>query len=85
MNDNFHNLLLVFKVDNSVVSIEHFAKFDYQLSNLACRLYYTVIGKWTQGEHQLKVQVTFEEPIDDGQNVFPKGTHAIKYLVLVNE
>ena len=86
LTNNFEYIELEFSLDDMVIPPSQIAISEVSLpGNLFCRINYTVVDQWPLGEYQLEIQVTFTQPINDGQNVFPKGTHTFRYIVTVEE
>jgi len=86
LEENFSHMQFVFEVNEIPVPLKdlfiyEFSRDDGSLS--LCREYGTLVKQWPHGIHHLDVQITFTQPTDDGQNIYPAGTHTFKYIVTV--
>ena len=84
LDDNFKSIQLEFLVNGSPVPFDHFVVLqEAHEDGSACREYAGLVTNWPEGQHHLETHVTFTQDIHDGWNLFPAGTHILKYIVNV--
>ena len=85
LDENFEHIKLAFVIGGTTVSMDRIATQDFKRNpdDAYCRQYYVVITQWPRGRHQLEIQVNFTQPINDGWDTYPTGTHYYKYFVTV--
>ena len=83
LDQNWENIALVFTVDDEDVPLSDFAIIEFDSDDEWCRLYYALVTDWPRGEHELITEVTFDTELDDGEDIYPAGTHYFQYLVTV--
>ncbi|HVN53352.1 MAG TPA: S41 family peptidase [Anaerolineaceae bacterium] len=84
MEDNYKHITMKFTLDGKNVPRDQFASFDFKdSSGNQCRYYIAGLDQWPGGEHHLSTDVTFDQKINDGSAVYPKGTHTYAYTVFV--
>ena len=83
LEQNWEYIALVFTVDDEDVPLSDFAMLDFDVDDEWCRFYHALVTDWPRGEHELIAEVTFDMELDDGQDIYPAGTHYYQYLVTV--
>jgi hypothetical protein len=84
LDDNFKSIQLDFIMNGSPVSLDLFVVIDKpHADGSACREYAALVTTWPDGQHHLETRVTFTQDVHDGWNLFPAGTHILKYIVTV--
>jgi hypothetical protein len=84
LEENFRSIQLDFIMNGAPVSLDHFVVINKESSDgSACREYAALITNWPEGQHHLETRVTFTQDVHDGWNLFPAGTHILKYIVTV--
>ena len=83
LEQNWEYIALVFTVDDEDVPLSRFAMLDFDVDDEWCRFYHALVTDWPRGEHELTIEVTFDMELDDGQDIYPAGTHYYQYLVTV--
>jgi len=83
LEQNWEHINLVFTMNDVEVPLSSLARLDIDTEVEPCRLYYAVVTDWPAGEHVLVTEVTFETELDDGEEIFPAGTHYYRYNVTV--
>jgi len=84
LEDNFKSIQLEFVVNESPVPLDHFVVLDQENQDgSACREYAGLVTSWPEGQHHLETHITFTQDVHDGWNLFPAGTHIVKYIVTV--
>jgi C-terminal processing protease CtpA/Prc len=81
LQDNFENIRLDFVVNGTPLAEDQLALFEGPSGDTYCKLYYTVLFRWPQGETTLVNNVTFTQTINDGQTDYPAGKHVYTYSV----
>ena len=84
LDDNFKSIQLEFIMNESPVPLDHFVTLNQENQDgSACREYAGLVTNWPKGQHHLETHVTFTQDVHDGWNLFPAGTHIVKYIVTV--
>jgi len=83
LEQNWEHIALVFTLDDEDVPLSRFATVEFDDQEEWCRLYYALVTDWPRGEHELTIEATFDTELDDGQEIFPAGTHYYQYVVTV--
>jgi hypothetical protein len=84
VTDNFNDIQLDFIMNESPVPLENFVVINtVNNDGSGCREYAALVTNWPQGQHHLETRVTFTQDVHDGWNLFPAGTHILKYIVTV--
>jgi len=83
LRQNWEHITLGFTVNGEDVPLERFAMLEVDIEDQQCRLHYALATDWPPGEHVLITEVTFETELDDGEEIFPAGTHWYKHIVTV--
>ena len=85
-DDNWSKIKLDFSINGQTVSQDDFALLEGEFNDVICRLYYTVLTDFTIGEHILRTNVTFTDPLNDGlsDEDYPAGTYIYEYHVILN-
>ncbi|HEU0295268.1 MAG TPA: hypothetical protein VFR47_21185 [Anaerolineales bacterium] len=84
LEENFKSIQLEFIMNDTSVPLDHFVVLDDENSDgSACREYAALVTTWPEGQHHLETRVTFTQDVHDGWNLFPAGTHILKYIVTV--
>jgi len=83
LEQNWEETTLLFTLNDEEVPMSSFAMLESVFEDQECRLYYALVTDWPLGEHELMTEVTFETELDDGQDIFPAGTHYYQYMVTV--
>lgn len=81
LEQNWEAITLLFTLNDEEVPMSGFAMLESDFEDQECRLYYALVTDWPLGEHDLMTEVTFETELDDGQDIFPAGTHYYQYIV----
>lgn len=84
LDQNWEHIQLAFSLNGQRVSLSRFVRLDGSAGETACRLHYVLVTDWPNGDHRLSTEVTFEQPIDDGFDQYPAGTHVFEYMVQVD-
>jgi hypothetical protein len=86
VEDNFKDIQLDFIMNESPVPLDNFIVINTTNNDgSACREYAALVTTWPAGQHHLETRVTFTQDVHDGWNLFPAGTHIIKYIVTVGQ
>ena len=84
LEDNFNSIQLEFTINGATATLDHFVVINTENEDgSACREYAALLTTWPSGQHHLETRVTFTEDVHDGWNLFPAGTHTLKYIVIV--
>jgi hypothetical protein len=84
LEENFKSIQLDFIMNGAPVSLGHFVVINKESGDgSACREYAGLVTTWPQGQHHLETHITFTQDVHDGWNLFPGGTHILKYIVTV--
>lgn len=83
LQENWDHIGLVFTLNDEDVPLSSFAVIEFDVDEEWCRLYYALVTDWPRGEHELLGEVTFDTELDDGQDIYPEGTHYYQFLVSV--
>jgi hypothetical protein len=83
LQDNWDHIALTFTLNGEEVPLSRFAMLEIGAEGDLCRLYYALVTDWPRGEHLLITEVTFDEELYDGTDLFPEGTHYYEYFVSV--
>ena len=82
LEDNFKDIQLEFIMNESPVPLDNFVVINTTNNDgSACRAYAALVTNWPRGQHHLETHVTFTQDVHDGWNLFPAGTHILKYIV----
>lgn len=82
--DNFNDIQLDFIMNESPVPLDNFVVVNtVNNDGSACREHAALVTNWPTGQHHLETRVTFTQDVHDGWNLYPAGTHIIKYIVTV--
>jgi hypothetical protein len=84
LEDNFNDIQLDFVMNETPVPLDNFVVINtVNNDDSACREYAALVTTWPKGQHHLETRVTFTQDVHDGWNLYPAGTHIIKYIVTV--
>lgn len=86
LEDNLSKMNFTFVDQNQrAIELEQFSSFDYSVANThVCRVYYLyVIEDWPDGRYSLATDLTFTEPVFDGQDTYPAGTVRYRYDIQI--
>jgi hypothetical protein len=86
LEDNLSKMDFTFVDQNQkIIGLEQFSTFDYSIaSTKVCRVYYRyVIEDWPDGRYSLATDLTFTEPVFDGQDTYPVGTVRYRYDIQI--
>ena len=84
LEDNFNDIQLEFIMNETPVPTDNFVVINNVNSDgSACREHAALLTTWPTGEHHLETRVTFTQDVHDGWNLYPAGTHIMKYIVTV--
>lgn len=86
LEDNLSKMNFTFVDQNQqAIGLEKFSTFDYSIANTkVCRVYYRyVIENWQDGRYSLATDLTFTEPVFDGQDTYPAGTVRYRYDIQI--
>lgn len=83
LDQNFENIELEFTLDGEGLALDSLRKEDLENGDQWCRLYYTALSKWPDGEHKLVTKATFTSPINDGSADYEAGEYILEYNVFV--
>jgi hypothetical protein len=85
LEENFRSIQLEFTLNERVVPLGNFAIVDVTREDGSpCRDYVALVENWPVGEHHLESRVNFTQPINDGWDLYPAGTHTYQYIVIVS-
>jgi len=81
LNQNMEHIHLQFTVNGEFVDPGHIGIAQNRSGDLYCAYFLASVSEWPQGTTVLKTDITFTDPINDGQSDYPKGTHTYQYTV----
>jgi formylglycine-generating enzyme required for sulfatase activity len=81
---NLEQMKVDFILNGSPVPQENILISDAQSADDShCRNFSILVKNWANGQQQLETSVTMIQPVNDGWNAYPAGTHIFKYFVNV--
>ena len=83
LDANLKSIHIKYTLDEKEVPLDQLAVYDGPSNGGLCHYNYTVVKEWPAGEHNLLVDVTFDQVITDGAATYPAGSHKYVYNVYV--
>ncbi|RPI33126.1 MAG: peptidase S41 [Chloroflexota bacterium] len=83
LEQNFDNIELQFILDGDDVTSQ-MSTMEVESNGQQCRLVFTALSEWPEGEHHLSITATFTATINDGTADYEPGDYILEYAVFVN-
>jgi len=83
LKQNLENIELKFELDGEEIPLETFKQDELENSGQQCKLYYTALSNWPEGEHHLSTTATYTSSINDGTADYEAGNYVLDYAVYV--
>ncbi len=83
LEENLGKIQVTFTLNGQPMSLDSFAKLDYDSSGKKCRVYVVGVTDWKGGESHAITKVTFTAPINDGTYDYTSGFQIYDYAVYV--
>ena len=83
LDQNIQNMTFKFILNDNDVPLTQFAALDGTASGMNCRMFGMMLTNWPEGEHHLKLTLTFKSSINNGTTAYPAGVMEYDYSVYV--
>jgi C-terminal processing protease CtpA/Prc len=82
-DQNYSQMDFQFSLNGTDIPLDHFGALEGTSGSMYCRYYGSQLSSWPEGEHHLKLLLTFKSEISDGSGKYPGGVMEYDYTVFV--
>jgi C-terminal processing protease CtpA/Prc len=82
-DQNYSQMDFKFSLNGTNVPLDQFAALEGTAGSMYCRYYGAQLSSWPEGEHHLKLTLTFKTEINDGTAKYPADVMEYDYTVYV--
>ena len=81
---NLEAMALNFSMNGLPVQSNDLLSLQGKFNEEYCHYHIVGLNDWPRGEHQLSIEITFYDKINNGFQLYPAGTHVFEYRVYVD-
>ena len=82
---NLRDMTINFSMNDQPIPRKNFLALEGEYNGQYCYYHLAGLVDWPMGEHQLDIEVTFRQEIDNGFRDYKSGAHKFEYRVYVDE